>query len=346
MPSSSTMRRDDASIRRAASVRPRSASSTAWQRSATASTAGAPCVMRSTRTTSRQRPLARVTGLGPHSAASGAPASTAFERRRSRARRAAASARSSAASQAPTLPRRASASACTECAFASPAASPAAASAVGRGRDRVGGRAQRLRIGERGELAGEAGVPRAQARRVAGEAAELVDRPRRRADVAGGEQRLAPVEGQVGARGIRRVEPIERASEQARRQRQVVARERAPAGRREVARRPLAERPTLRVERAELAQVLVRLLEVPADRLVVLDRVADPRLEPVGEARVQLGARVLEEAPVGRVADQHVVEAEHGLAEEPARVRLDQLAPPERLEARVEVGRSLAAAGG
>ena len=83
MPSSSTMRRDDAIIRRAASVRPRSASSTAWQRSATASTAGAPCVMRSTRTTSRQRPLARVTGLGPHSAASGAPASTAFARRRS-----------------------------------------------------------------------------------------------------------------------------------------------------------------------------------------------------------------------------------------------------------------------
>ena len=83
MPSSSTICRDDAIMRRAASVRPRSASSTAWQRSATASTAGAPCVMRSTRTTSRQRPLARVTGLGPQSAASGAPASTALARRRS-----------------------------------------------------------------------------------------------------------------------------------------------------------------------------------------------------------------------------------------------------------------------
>ena len=82
-----------------------------------------------------------------------------------RARRAAASARSSAASQAPILPRRASASACTECAFASPAASPAAASVVGRGRDRVGGGAQRLRIGEHRELAGEAGVPGAQASR-------------------------------------------------------------------------------------------------------------------------------------------------------------------------------------
>ena len=146
---------------------------------------------------------------------------------------------------------------------------------VRRGRDRVGGGAQRLRIGEHGELAGEAGVPRAQAIRAAGEAAELGDRARRRADVAGGEQRLAPVEREIGARGIRRVEPIERASEQARRQRQVVARERPPAGRREIARRALAEGATLRVDRAELAQVLVRLLEVPADRLVVLDGLAD-----------------------------------------------------------------------
>ena len=72
MPSSSTISRAEAIMRRAASVRPRSASSTPWQESATASTAGAPCVMRSTRTTSRQRPLARVTGLGPHSAATGA----------------------------------------------------------------------------------------------------------------------------------------------------------------------------------------------------------------------------------------------------------------------------------
>ena len=235
------------------------------------------------------------------------------------------------------MPRRASASACTECAFASPAASPAAASVVGRGRDRVGGGAQRLRIGEHGELAGEAGVPGAQAIRAAGEAAELVDRARRGADVAGGEQRLAPVEGQVGARRIGGVEPVERASEQARRQRQVVARQRAPARRREIARRPLAEGAALRVDRAELAQVLVRLLEVPADRLVVLDGLADPALEPVGEAAVQLRARVLQQAPVGRVADQHVVEAQRRLAEEPAGVGLDQLAAPQRLEPRVEV---------
>ena len=279
MPSSSTSLRDDASMRRAASVRPRSASSTAWQRSATASTAGAPCVMRSTRTTSRQRPLARVTGLGPQSAASGAPASTALARRRSPARRAAASARSSAASQAPTLPRRASACACTECALASPAASPSAASVAA-----AAATASAVACSAWDAVStaswpakqvchGARGVPSRAAKR-----AELVDRAAAAGpDVARGEQRLAPVERQVGARRIVGVEPVERAPEQARRERQVVARQRAPAGGGEVARGALAERAAARVERAELAQVLVRLLEVPADRLVVLERVADPR---------------------------------------------------------------------
>src|SRR5262249_61060996 len=97
--------------------------------------------------------------------------------------------------------------------------------------------------------------------------------------------------------------------------------------------------PALRGEGAGLAQVLVRLLGVPADRLVVLDRVTHSSLEPVGEARVQIGAGVLEETPVGGVADQHVMEAERGLAEVPARVRLDELAPTERFWPRIENGR-------
>ena len=91
------------------------------------------------------------------------------------------------------------------------------------------------------------------------------------------------------------------------------------------------------VERTELAQMPVRLLQVPADRLVVLDRLPDPALEPVGEAAVQLGARALQEPAIGGVADQHVMEAQHRLAQEPAGVGLDQLAPPERLEPGVEV---------
>ncbi len=165
MPSSSTMRRDDAIIRRAASVRPRSASSTAWQRSATASTAGAPCVMRSTRTTSRQRPLARVTGLGPHSAASGAPASTALARRRScaAAGRGERAVERGLAGADLAEPRERERVHRVRLRFAGGVARRR--QLVGRRRDRVGGGAQRLRIGEHGELAGEAGVPRAQALR-------------------------------------------------------------------------------------------------------------------------------------------------------------------------------------
>ncbi len=227
MPSSSTILRADAIMRRAASVRPRSASSTPWHASATASTAGAPCVMRSTRTTSRQRPLARVTGLGPHSAASGATASTALARRRSPARRAAASARSSAASQAPTLPSRASAGAWTKCAFASPAASPSAASSSA-----AAATASAVACSACGAVstvswpakqvcqARDAGRGWSRRRRGDGiadpfpnacprEAPQLVDRRRRWTDVAGGEQRLAPVEREIGARGIVAVEAID-----------------------------------------------------------------------------------------------------------------------------------------
>jgi hypothetical protein len=54
--------------------------------------------------------------------------------------------------------------------------------------------------------------------------AEFRDRVRCRADVAGGKQRFAPVEGEIGARGIGGIEPIEGAAEQVRRWRDVVAR--------------------------------------------------------------------------------------------------------------------------
>ena len=127
-PSSSSDARADASIERDTSKRPRSASSTAWQRIDVASTDGDAVVMRRRRTTSRQRPPARATGLGPNSAACGAAPSTAVTRRRSSAARAAPSARSSTASASPTRPSRASRPARTWCALASPAPSPSACS--------------------------------------------------------------------------------------------------------------------------------------------------------------------------------------------------------------------------
>jgi hypothetical protein len=59
-------------------------------------------------------------------------------------------------------------------------------------------------------------------------------------DVAHGEQRFAPVEGEIGARRIPLVEPIERASEETRCQGEVVTRQRSAAGCREMARGALA----------------------------------------------------------------------------------------------------------
>src|SRR6185503_14399874 len=105
---------------------------------------------------------------------------------------------------------------------------------------------------------------------------------------------------------VRGVEAIERAAEKARCERHVVAGERAPTGRREMARRALAEGSAVRIDGPKLAQVLMRLLEMPSERLVVLDGVADLRFDPVREAGVQLGARPFEDAPIGGVADQHV----------------------------------------
>jgi hypothetical protein len=52
---------------------------------------------------------------------------------------------------------------------------------------------------------------------------------------------------------------------------------------------------------------------------------------------VQLGSRALEHPPVGGIADEYVMEAQNGLAEEPPDVGLDELAAAERLEARVEI---------
>jgi len=203
--------------------------------------------------------------------------------------------------------------------------------------DRVGRRLQSLRRRQHDELARVAGLPGAQSLGVRAEAIELGDRARRRTDVARREQRFAPIEREIGARGVVGVEPVDRAAEQVRRDRQIVARKRAAARCREALCCAFAEPLAVRIERTELAQEPVRLLQMPADHLVVLGRVANLCLDPVGELRVQLGARALEKPAVCGVADQHVMEAQHRLAEQPAGVALDQLAAAQRFEARVEL---------
>ena len=86
----------------------------------------------------------------------------------------------------------------------------------------------------------------------------------------------------------------------------------------------------------------MRLLEMPADRLVVLAGGAGARRDPVGEPPVQLGARALQELAIGRVADQHVVEAQRRLAQIPGGIGLDELAAAQPVEAFLQRGARLA----
>jgi len=58
------------------------------------------------------------------------------------------------------------------------------------------------------------------------------------------------------------------------------------------------------VDLPELGPVAVRLLEVVADYLVLLDQVGAPLVEPDGEKLVQLGAHRFRQGLVGCVADQ------------------------------------------
>ena len=294
-------------------------------------------MIRSTRTTSRQRPLARVTGLGPPERGD---RGTGEHRVRTPTVLRAPRGRERAVERGlggPDLAEPAERGRLHGMRLRLAGGVPRRDQRLGRRRHRLCRRTQRLRFRQHGPVR-KAGVPCPQTVGARGETPELVDRGARGADVAARQQRLAPIQDQIGPRCVSGFQPIDRAAEKARGDRQVVARQRPPARRSEMPRRPRADRAPPGVDRAELAEVLVRLLEVPAERLIVLDGTSALRLEPVGEARVQLGARPLEDAAIGRVADEHVVEAHDGLAQEPACVRLDELAPPKRLQARIEVG--------
>ena len=80
------------------------------------------------------------------------------------------------------------------------------------------------------------------------------------------------------------------------------------SGRAESLRGPLREPCRARVVEVELCPVASCLLEVVADDLVLLDELR-VRVEPLGEAFVELRPDCLWEPFVGRVADQEVPEA-------------------------------------
>jgi 1,6-anhydro-N-acetylmuramate kinase len=98
-----------------------------------------------------------------------------------------------------------------------------------------------------------------------------------------------------------------------------------------------AEVPPPIVHRAELTEMEVCLLQMPADRLVVLGRIADATLHPLRDLRVERRARALQHAAVRGVANERVMEAERRLADERASVRFEKLAPAEALQSAVEV---------
>ena len=92
--------------------------------------------------------------------------------------------------------------------------------------------------------------------------------------------------------------------------RDVAARERASARRREAARPVLADRAAAIVERPELGEVRPCLLEVVAEDLLELG--AAVAVDPVGphdEALVEIRTAPLEDAVVRGVADHDVLEA-------------------------------------
>src|SRR5262249_20890555 len=98
-----------------------------------------------------------------------------------------------------------------------------------------------------------------------------------------------------------------------------------------------AESTPVRIERTQLAQILMGLLEVPSDGLVMLDGLAGGCLEPAGDPRVQLGPCFLQQAAIGGVPRQVVMEPQGRFSEAPAGVGLDQLAPPQRCETGIEL---------
>src|SRR5436853_7899641 len=91
----------------------------------------------------------------------------------------------------------------------------------------------------------------------------------------------------------------------------VTSRKGAMAGASEELARACPQTTHVPVDRTELFVVAEGLFEVVTDDLLDLDRaVRCGRLEPVGEALVQQGARLLWDRYVRRIADEHVAEPE------------------------------------
>ena len=114
---------------------------------------------------------------------------------------------------------------------------------------------------------------------------------------------------------------------------QVASGQGAAARRSQVRRRTPAERLDVGVGHAQLGADVIRLLQVvAADLLVLEDAIARRLLDPVDEPHVELGTRPFQESSVGGVADQRVEEPERLLTDQRLLVRADELLHHEGLE--------------
>ncbi len=197
---------------------------------------------------------------------------------------------------------------------------------------------QALGLGEDAQLGGKGVGPRAEAGVAGRQGAQLRHRVDCRGTLAGGKQCLATVEQQRSARlTVALRQPLESATGEPDRGRKVIALESASGSRGQMGRGAAAERDTVVVERTELPAVLVGLLEVVADDLFVLaHQLADLVGQPVGETGVQLGARLLEQAAVGGVPDERVMEAEDRLVDPVGALGFHHLLAAQRLEMAVD----------
>src|SRR5262249_27749390 len=124
--------------------------------------------------------------------------------------------------------------------------------------------------------------------------------------------RLAQVRKELEARWIALGQELARTAEQIRGGGHVAASKRTTTCGRQSSERPSAELETVVVQRAELGEIVIRLFEVIAENLLELGptvALAVHALGPVDEALVERRSRALENALVGGIANEDVVEA-------------------------------------
>ena len=295
--------------------------------------------MRCIRTTSRHRPPALGTGLGPHSAALGAAPSAAVICRWSPPCRAAISASKRSTSRVADPAESGPGARAHPVCLGQPRGIPATAELVDGALQSCVDLQQSLRVGVDDELAPVARRPRRQ--RLAGDAVEVVDERRTGGDVAGGKEGFAADEQQLGVDRLVGGGKGCAARRLSASRDQLITVEGA-AGRGQVAAcRSESESTGVLVGSAKLASVAVGGFQMPGDHLVGVERHArSTRFDPVSQPLMEIGAVRLQQPAVCDIANQDVVEAPDRLVAEVRPAGLSKLEPTQSVEGRLDPGRT------